>query len=89
MELIKPKIGEIQALLNFEGFRSYQFGSNKGLGKVGIGGFLLGVFFGISSTSLVFCTLLVNILDRPWSILYTLVRMILYYIVLVAHKVGH
>ena len=66
-------IKHIQACLNFEGIKSCQFDTSKGLGRVGVGGFLLGVLFGISCTALSFCSLLVFVLDKPWGILYALV----------------
>jgi hypothetical protein len=68
----RAMINRIQSNLNFEGFRSYQFNGNKGLGKVGVGGFILGVLFGISIAGTAFCSLFAFILDNPPNILYSM-----------------
>lgn len=70
---MKGIINKIQSTLNFEGFKSYQFCGNKGLGKIGVGGFILGVLLGISVTSLGFCLLIAITLENPPSFVYSLV----------------
>lgn len=43
---------KLQAILNFEGLESPQFASPNGLGRVGVGGFFLGLIFGSHLTVL-------------------------------------
>jgi hypothetical protein len=47
----------LQAKLNFEGWQSPQFESSEGLGRIGLSGFLLGIFFGAHLTLVVLSAL--------------------------------
>lgn len=73
LERVHAVLNIIQGYLNFEGMSSPQFQTNRGLGKIGTGGFLLGVLDGASIASLFFSIFMVLILNQPPPFLFNLV----------------
>jgi hypothetical protein len=73
MEVAEGLLSRAQEILDLSFFHSSQFRTSKSLGKIGVGGFLLGIFFGCSIATLIFSLLLVATLSSPPVYIYTLV----------------
>jgi hypothetical protein len=73
MEVTDHFLSKVQRILDLSFFSSTQFRTNKSLGKIGVGGFLLGILFGCSVATLIFSLILVATLSSPPNYIYTLV----------------
>jgi hypothetical protein len=74
IEKVDKLISPVQEALNLSYLSNWtEFRSSKSLGKMGVGGFILGIFFGASFSTLLISLLLVVTLSPPPSSLYTLV----------------
>lgn len=73
MERLGNLLDKLQDILNLSFDDLIQFRTNKSLGKMGIGGFILGLLLGGSLATLLFSIILLFLFTSPSPFLYSLV----------------